>query len=897
MRPIGLLLSAAAALGCFGGFDSSALANDNDECFTATTLVPGVPVAFDTATATPSADPAPTNDQCDGTFLDWGTNNPDVWFKFTPAETGVADFSTCSPGVTDGDTSMALYTGSCGALTQVACNGDAPAEDACQPYFSKIADFEVTAGTDYFLRVGGWQGSAVQASITATFTAALDCGAGDCRTPHGGPGCSDVACCNAVCAANPLCCDPAFGWDAQCVQDAVAYCGFYIYTCEAPAGSNDCATGAQVVTVDGTYTLDTTGFNTDGPSHSGAICNSGSDHIWNDCWFRFVAPANGIATFSLCDLVTFDSKIALYDLGTEPGSFDFNDLDAALVSCIDDGANGAPCFLVGGSTPYASELKAEVTAGRTFLLRIGGYDSVDAGSGAVELDLPEPCVLDAPTASEGEPCGADTNGGCDSTTPASTVIAAGQIISGTYWAENNARDTDWYSLSVGNGSNVTVTVKANSFNRVLILGGACGSTATLASSTSACGTVANACLNAGSYYIFVGPADAAGNALFNGLPCGSGVFNNYTISVTSQSAQCPTVVTPGQCADGGPDSATLNSSAVLTSNLVLCRAQPAFPNCASGYSTNNSYARTMSSSVIPGGQIRCVRMGLYSVRRGTNAAGTGCGLFVSDLPLPATVGIYKDTDGGAPRLRNDGTNGGDLAAIDSRAILMAGQTAISPVSYDPPLCIADAAGSNIVVVIDFPSTQNGDNGVPANAGYQMMVAGNGVDAGGSQTYCQLGPCVPNPEFVLTETLGATFTGRWYVQVNGDFSTCEPPDCKTDSDADGVPNCADDCPLDPFKIAPGVCGCGVVDVDCNANNVCDSIELTVPGLDTNANGKLDACERLYGDLNLDGTVNASDFALQLAYWGAANPPVGDLDQDGDVDGADIAILLGNWGTAP
>ncbi|MFM7134868.1 MAG: dockerin type I domain-containing protein, partial [Planctomycetota bacterium] len=114
---------------------------------------------------------------------------------------------------------------------------------------------------------------------------------------------------------------------------------------------------------------------------------------------------------------------------------------------------------------------------------------------------------------------------------------------------------------------------------------------------------------------------------------------------------------------------------------------------------------------------------------------------------------------------------------------------------------------------------------------------------------------------------------------------------------GVPNCADDCPLDPFKIAPGVCGCGVVDVDCNANNVCDSIELSVPGLDTNANGKLDACEQLYGDLNLDGTVNASDFALQLAYWGAANPPIGDLEEDGDVDGADIAILLGNWGTAP
>ncbi|MFM7133720.1 MAG: right-handed parallel beta-helix repeat-containing protein, partial [Planctomycetota bacterium] len=87
-------------------------------------------------------------------------------------------------------------------------------------------------------------------------------------------------------------------------------------------------------------------------------------------------------------------------------------------------------------------------------------------------------------------------------------------------------------------------------------------------------------------------------------------------------------------------------------------------------------------------------------------------------------------------------------------------------------------------------------------------------------------------------------------------------------------------------------------ECDGDGVCDFDQIAAnPSLDSNTNGKLDSCERLYGDINLDGTVNASDFLMQLAYWGAPSPPVGDLDEDGDVDGADIAILLGNWGTAP
>lgn len=52
----------------------------------------------------------------------------------------------------------------------------------------------------------------------------------------------------------------------------------------------------------------------------------------------------------------------------------------------------------------------------------------------------------------------------------------------------------------------------------------------------------------------------------------------------------------------------------------------------------------------------------------------------------------------------------------------------------------------------------------------------------------------------------------------------------------------------------------------------------------------------GDLNLDGTVDATDLALLLGSWGEFGPigTGGDVDLDGDTDGADLGTLLGGWG---
>ena len=150
----------------------------------------------------------------------------------------------------------------------------------------------------------------------------------------------------------------------------------------------------------------------------------------------------------------------------------------------------------------------------------------------------------------------------------------------------------------------------------------------------------------------------------------------------------------------------------------------------------------------------------------------------------------------------------------------------------------------------------------------------------------------------------------------------PDDCKPDCDDDGLPDawelaqgldadCNANATIDRCEIAkvPALdCDGDVVldacelasspGLDCDRDGVIDSCQIAAnAGLDKNSNGRLDACELSRGDLNLDGTVNAADLSVLLAFWGVPGAPVGDLDGDGLVAGADLAIMLGNWGSTP
>ena len=45
-----------------------------------------------------------------------------------------------------------MYSGGCGKLQQIACNGD---DDSCSDYTSRI-NVNITLGETYLIRLGGW---------------------------------------------------------------------------------------------------------------------------------------------------------------------------------------------------------------------------------------------------------------------------------------------------------------------------------------------------------------------------------------------------------------------------------------------------------------------------------------------------------------------------------------------------------------------------------------------------------------------------------------------------------------------------------------------------------------------------------------------------------------------
>jgi Zn-dependent metalloprotease len=124
----------------------SCLPLPNDFCETAEFVTDGS-WAFTTVDGLNSTEPY--NDaQCAGTYL--GVMSADVWFSYIACEDGSMTVSTCDSINFDSD--IVVYKGTCGALTQIACNGDGT---NCAGYSSHVV-FDVIAGTEYVFRVGGW---------------------------------------------------------------------------------------------------------------------------------------------------------------------------------------------------------------------------------------------------------------------------------------------------------------------------------------------------------------------------------------------------------------------------------------------------------------------------------------------------------------------------------------------------------------------------------------------------------------------------------------------------------------------------------------------------------------------------------------------------------------------
>ncbi|MEY4831183.1 MAG: hypothetical protein RLZZ562_2979, partial [Planctomycetota bacterium] len=156
----------------------STLAHAQDECVQAVPLTVGTPVTFTFTSTFPTASASiPVNTQCaDGTLL-WTETTPDLWYSFVAPSNGLLTLDTCEADpFNSADTSLVLYTGDCGSLVQVACNGDFfgfnPA-GTCSHTTARINSYLVIAGTTYWVRVGsidGSLGTILPGHITATMS-------------------------------------------------------------------------------------------------------------------------------------------------------------------------------------------------------------------------------------------------------------------------------------------------------------------------------------------------------------------------------------------------------------------------------------------------------------------------------------------------------------------------------------------------------------------------------------------------------------------------------------------------------------------------------------------------------------------------------------------------------
>jgi subtilisin family serine protease len=85
-----------------------------------------------------------------------GTGNHNVWYRFTPAESGSVTIDTFGSSGSMTDTILSVFSGEYGAFSQVACNDDFPGSGL----LSRVVDVPLSAGTTYTVYISRWSATA-----------------------------------------------------------------------------------------------------------------------------------------------------------------------------------------------------------------------------------------------------------------------------------------------------------------------------------------------------------------------------------------------------------------------------------------------------------------------------------------------------------------------------------------------------------------------------------------------------------------------------------------------------------------------------------------------------------------------------------------------------------------
>ncbi|MFM7261167.1 MAG: hypothetical protein ACKO3W_11240 [bacterium] len=709
-----------------------------------------------------------------------------------------------------------------------------------------------------------------------------DPNSGDCCVADTTPYCSDSDCCTLICAADAFCCNNQ--WDQICANQALASCT----SCGGGGGGGGCdpETNEALLVGDNAFStalgignLDLTGICDPGPY--------GDEVLYNARYYVFTASETATYRVSTCNQAAWDTRLAVL------GSCD----PSSAIACNDDGA---------GCAAFSSLLNFAATAKTQYIIVIGGYNANNAGTGTVTIEIPvacgDPkagecctaqtgsaacndeacctsvcaadtyccdtewdqlcadaaaflcsacgagsCKLDVGNATEAEQCGEDLNGGCNAS-GAAEFASVGQTISGTFWADGNIRDTDWYVLELTEATEVTVTIKANMPCFTAFVDLACGGIIGTPSSGN-CGGSTTFCFAPGSYYVVALPST------FNGFPCGFEFGNDYTIAITG--VDCDASAPANDlCADA--------AVAVLGANPfdnTFASTQVSTVTCGFGGiaftkdvwftftpATSGSFTLETCSGPAPfdtGIEVYSACPDTGGTLLGCNDDGTGCQNFASNLSISLSAGTAYTIRVGGWQGATGATNlvitsGGGAPPNDTCATastLAAGTTAFSTVG---------ATG------VTAACTKFGNANIYNDIWYSYTAAGNGD--------CTISLCGASYDSKI-----AVFDG-----CSGALLACNDDFCALQSQLTFAATCNT-----TYKVCVGaysVVGFGS-----------GNIALTQAGT---------CAPPCPADLDGDGFVSAADLSALLGNWG--NSGTGDINGDGFVNAADLSTLLGSWG---
>ncbi len=656
------------------------------------------------------------------------------------------------------------------------------------------------------------------------------------------------------------------------------------------APPNDQCFLAETLVVDGPSVDGFTNFAQTGDSLPGCFGVDGA----NGVWYTFDGNGNEITVSTSGS--DFGAQIAVY---TNGDSLFCSDVFCCVASsgqetggsdCCTEGGNGTPgcddpeCeALICGQDSFccdtswdgicadAAQEQCEVCTGgpagdaeatfcsvngqtyKVFVTGGAGSFAISATSGDACDDSGGSCVVcPVEGIDEGEDCGSDNNGGCNSVTQDEfTIVNLGDVVCGTAWADGGTRDTDWFQITLAETTTLTVTLDHDLLtgSAFFLVTGVCAAPAVGADgSTAACVQgVIETTLAPGTHTFFVG------QTAFEGAPCPppgdpcGGVGVNYVISFGAEEfvpcdLTCNGTEEADACEQGGGGTPS-DSDCCIDNGTPGCDD----PECEALICGQDSFCCDTSWDQICA-DAAIAQCEVCEGEGGTVDPNGGCN------STPPSFGSISDGEticGQAPA--SGGTRDTDwynFSIAQARDI----EITISS-QFDAAVFLLDANDCAAIVLID--QVFNAAAGEGACNTSTLTI--EGLAAGDYSLFVGAG-----------EEAGGIFEGVFCDQNAGYSLTLEiNPGPGGDTGA---------CCL-------SACECGQATAeDCALQGG------TFQGVDTLCDG--DACDSCSGDLDLDNDVDSTDLNILLAAFGATNG--GDLDCDGDTDSTDLNILLAGFG---